>query len=80
MNKVTELKTTSGIVIKVSPYQIGLPVRCSSDGKSIQFRSDLLYPPACGAIHQNLIDVWTLMFGRKEAESLLNQFKREYPI
>lgn len=80
MNKVSKLKTSDGIEIEVSPYLIGSPVKGTSDGKLIQFRSDMLYPPAIGALHENLRCMWTVAFGAEEAESLLNQFKREYPV
>lgn len=79
MNKVSKLKTSDGIEIKVSPYLIGSPVKSTSDGKSIQFRSDMLYSNRPG-LDQTLLNVWTLAFGAKEADSLLNQFRREYPI
>ena len=83
MDKVKELKVSDGTIIKVMPKKtnIGLPVKASADGKLIQFRADLLpHRPACVAICETLRGIWNAMFGEDDAESLLNQFMKEYSV
>ena len=83
MDKVKELRVSDGTIVKVMPKKtnIGLPVNGSADGKLIQFRADLIsYLPERIAVFEILRGIWTAMFGENEAESLLNQFKKEYNI
>lgn len=83
MNEVKELEVSDGTVVKVMPKKtnIGQAIMNSPDGKLIQFRSDFLpHRPACESMCEILRGVWTAMFGEDEAESLLNQFRKEYKI